>query len=50
MFTVPWLARYARPGELKRLLATGGWPARVLLACAWPGYTRLERQAFAART
>jgi hypothetical protein len=50
MFTVPWLARHARPGELNRLLATGGWPTRVLLAGAWPGYARLERQAFAGRT
>jgi len=50
MFTMPWLARYARPGELKRLLATGGWPARVLLACARPAYARLERQAFAVWT
>ena len=27
-FTAPWLARHARPDELNRLLATGGWPAR----------------------
>lgn len=45
-FTAPWLARYAQPDELSRLLAADGWPARVLLAAARPGYARLERQAF----
>ena len=45
-FTAPWLARYAQPDELSRWLATGGWPARILLAATRPGYARLERQAF----
>jgi hypothetical protein len=45
-FTAPWLARYAQPDELSRLLATGGRRVRILLAAARPGYTRLERQAF----
>ena len=47
-FAAPWLARYARPGEQSRLLASGGWPARVVLAAARPGYVRLERRAFGA--
>ena len=47
-FTAPWLARYARPDELSRLLASGGLPARLLLIAARPGYARLERRAFAA--
>lgn len=47
-FTAPWLARYAQPDELSRLLATGGPQARTLLAAARPGYARLERQAFGA--
>ena len=47
-FTAPWLARYAQPDELSRRLATGGWPARILLIAARPGYARLERRAFAA--
>ncbi len=47
-FTAPWLARYAQPDELSRQLATGGWPARILLAATRPGYARLERRAFAA--
>jgi iron-sulfur cluster repair protein YtfE (RIC family) len=45
-FTAPWLARYAQPDELSRLLATGGRRVRILLAAARPGYARLERQAF----
>jgi iron-sulfur cluster repair protein YtfE (RIC family) len=45
-FTAPWLARYARPDELSRWLATGGRPVRILLAATRPGYARLERQAF----
>jgi hemerythrin-like domain-containing protein len=45
-FTAPWLARYAQPGELRPLLATGGWPLRILLAATRPGYARLERRAF----
>jgi hemerythrin-like domain-containing protein len=45
-FTAPWLARHAQPDELNRLLATGGWPARIVLAAARPRYARLERQAF----
>lgn len=45
-FTLPWLARHARPDELSRLLAVRGWPARILLAAARPGYARLERRAF----
>jgi iron-sulfur cluster repair protein YtfE (RIC family) len=47
-FTAPWLARHAQQDELSRLLAAGGWPARVVLAVARPGYARLERRAFAA--
>jgi len=46
-FTAPWLARYARPDELRRLLAVGGWPARIVLLATRPGYARLERRAFA---
>ena len=48
-FTVPWLAGYARPEELRRLLAAGGWQARLRLAAARPGYARLERRAFESR-
>jgi iron-sulfur cluster repair protein YtfE (RIC family) len=44
-FTAPWLARYAQPGE-RRLLATDGWPQRILLAGTRSAYTRLERRAF----
>ena len=44
-FTVPWLARHARDGELRPLLAAGGWRARVVLAFS-RHYARLERQAF----
>jgi iron-sulfur cluster repair protein YtfE (RIC family) len=47
-FTAPWLARYARPDELRRLLAGGGRPARLLLIAARPGYARLKRRAFGA--
>ena len=47
-FTAPWLARYAQPDELTRLLTTGGRPARILLAATRPGYARLEGRAFAA--
>ena len=47
-FTAPWLARYAQPDELSRRLATGGWPARILLAATRPGYAWLERRAFGA--
>jgi hypothetical protein len=45
-FTAPWLARHAQPTELNRLLAVGGWPARIVLAATRPQYARLERQAF----
>ena len=45
-FTAPWLARHAQPDELNQLLATGGWPARIVLAATRPRYARLERQAF----
>jgi len=45
-FAAPWLARYARPGELPRLPAATGWRAQVLLAATRPGYARLERRAF----
>jgi hypothetical protein len=45
-FAVPWLARYAKRGELRRLLAPGGWSAWLWLAAGRPGYARLERQAF----
>jgi iron-sulfur cluster repair protein YtfE (RIC family) len=46
-FTMPWLARHAADGELRALLAAGGWQARVALAVCGPGYSRLERRAFA---
>jgi Hemerythrin HHE cation binding domain len=46
MFIAGWLARYARPDELSRLLTAGGWQGRVLLAAARPAYGRLEHQAF----
>jgi hypothetical protein len=36
----------AQPDELNRLLATGGRPARIVLAATRPGYARLERRAF----
>jgi Hemerythrin HHE cation binding domain len=45
-FSAPWLARYAQPDELSRLLASRGWPARIQLAASRPGYARLERRAF----
>jgi hemerythrin-like domain-containing protein len=45
-FLLPWLARFAQPGELTRMLAAGGWPARFQLAATRPGYARLERRAF----
>jgi pimeloyl-ACP methyl ester carboxylesterase/hemerythrin-like domain-containing protein len=45
-FLLPWLARFAQPGELSRMLAAGGWPARFRLAATRPGYARLERRAF----
>lgn len=45
-FRVPWLARFAAPGELSRVLAAGGWPARALLGVTRGRYGRLERQAF----
>jgi hypothetical protein len=45
-FSAPWLARYAQPDELSRLLAGRGWPGRIQLAAARPGYARLERRAF----
>ena len=48
-FAVPWLARYARPGELRPLLAVGGWQIWMLLAAARPRYARLERQAFGTK-
>jgi hypothetical protein len=44
-FTVPWLARHARGGELRPLLAAGGWRARAVLAFS-RHYARLERRAF----
>ena len=47
-FAAPWLARYAWPDEQSRLLARGGWLARIVLATARPGYARLERRAFGA--
>jgi len=45
-FSAPWLARYAQPDELSRLRASRGWPGRIQLAAARPGYARLERRAF----
>jgi iron-sulfur cluster repair protein YtfE (RIC family) len=45
-FAMPWLARHAADGELRALLAAGGWRARVALAACGPGYSRLEHQAF----
>lgn len=48
-FSASWLARYARPAELRRMRASYGWPARVLLTAASYQYARLERRAFGAR-
>ena len=45
-FAAPWLAGYARAGELPRLPAGGGWRGRILLAGTRPGYARLQRRAF----
>jgi hypothetical protein len=45
-FGVPWLARHARDGELRQLLAVGGWRARALLAVNQHRFGRLERKAF----
>jgi uncharacterized protein YndB with AHSA1/START domain/iron-sulfur cluster repair protein YtfE (RIC family) len=50
MFTMPWLARHARPDERGRLLAAFGWQERALRAAAGPGYARLERQALGGET
>jgi hypothetical protein len=47
-FTMPWLARHAADGELRPLLAAGGWRARIALAGSRLGYGRLERRAFGA--
>jgi len=47
-FRAPWLARFAVPGELSRMLAAGGWRTRLLLAAARPRYARLEARAFPA--
>jgi Hemerythrin HHE cation binding domain len=47
-FRVPWLARFAGPGELSTVLAAGGREAWLLLAAARHRYARLERQAFGA--
>jgi fermentation-respiration switch protein FrsA (DUF1100 family) len=47
-FRIPWLARFAGPGELSRVLAAGGWRARLLMAAARPRYARLESSAFPA--
>jgi hypothetical protein len=44
-FTAPWLARHARHGELRPLLAAGGWRVRVVLAFS-RRYARLERRVF----
>jgi hypothetical protein len=44
LFIVPWLARYARDGELRPLLAAGGWRAKAVLALS-RRYARLERRA-----
>jgi Hemerythrin HHE cation binding domain len=44
-FIVPWLARHARDGELRPLLAAGGWRARIVLDLSHH-YARLERRAF----
>jgi hypothetical protein len=46
LFVVPWLARHARDGELRPLLAAGGWRARAVLALGRSPYARLERRAF----
>jgi hypothetical protein len=45
-FAAPWLAGYARAGELPRLPAGAGWRDRILLAATRPGYARLEHRAF----
>lgn len=47
-FRVPWLARFAGPGELSTVLAVAGREARLLLATTRRSYARLERQAFGA--
>jgi hemerythrin-like domain-containing protein len=44
-FTVPWLARHACDGELRPLLAAGGWRVGIVLAFS-RHYARLERRAF----
>ena len=49
-FSLPWLARHAGDGELRQLIAAGGWRARVVLALNRPRYARLERQAFSTVT
>jgi hemerythrin-like domain-containing protein len=46
LFIVPWLARHARDGELRPLLAAGGWRATAVLALGRRHYARLERRAF----
>jgi hypothetical protein len=45
-FSAPWLARYARPDERRRLRTASSWTARLVLAASQPGYARLERKAF----
>ena len=46
-FGAPWVARFAGPHELARLLAAADWTMRPFLAVTRPGYRRLERRAFA---
>lgn len=45
-FRMPWLARYARPGEMSRVLAASGSRARIALVAGRPGYARLDRRTF----
>jgi hemerythrin HHE cation binding domain-containing protein len=45
-FSVPWLARHAHDGELRRLVAAGGWRARAVLTVSRHRYQQLERKAF----
>lgn len=48
LFIVPWLARHAQDGELRPLLAAGGWRAKAALALGRRHYARLERRAFSS--
>ncbi|WP_171074849.1 hemerythrin domain-containing protein [Nonomuraea basaltis] len=45
-FTVPWLAGYAEPAELDRMLGRAGLPFRLLLAATKGRWARQERLVF----